>query len=162
MKIFFLHILLLFSFSASVAQSNCTAKKAYAYYNAAMPGMQRADERGNPIDPKPIITRFIYLEYSGSKAPEIKSVLYNYVALDYRVILIKEKTVFAGDKEFNPKNSITAKKGNSFLRIDLQPFDGKEMPAAGIKNIIIKSKVAGKQCILNVPGEKEFITPPRY
>lgn len=161
MKILFLSVFLLAAISTSFAQSNCMVKKAYAYYNSSMPGTQRMDEQGNKIDPKPIITRFIYVEYSGAKAPEIAAVTYNNAALDFRIILLKVKTVFAGDKQFNPKNSITAKKGNSFLRIDLQPLEGKEMPDTGCKNIVIKSKVAGKTCTLKLQNEKEFITPPR-
>lgn len=162
MKIFLLSLFLVSGVSASIAQGNCTVKKAYAYYNASMPGTQMMDENGNKIDPKPIITRFIYVEYSGTKAPEIRSVTYNNTALDYKVVIIKEKTVFAGDKEFNPKNSITAKKGNSFLKIDLQPFEGKTMPDINCKSIVIKSTVAGKTCTLKLQKEKEFLTPPRY
>jgi hypothetical protein len=161
MKILFLHIVLLAGFSA-FAQSSCTVKKGYAYYNVSMPGAQMADENGNPIPPKPIITRIIYIEYSGAKAPEIKTVLYNNTALNYTVTKLKEKTVTVGDKEFNPKNIITARKGYSFLQIDLQPFEGKTMPAVNCRSIIIKSKTGGKTCTLNIRGEKVFLTPPRY
>ena len=38
---------------------------------------------------------------------------------------VRAKTVSVGDKNLNPNNSITAKKGNSFLKIDLQPAEGK-------------------------------------
>ncbi len=162
MKILFLHILLLMGFSASYAQASCNIKKAYAFYNAAMPGIQMVDENGNPIPPKPNITRFIYVEYSGTQMPDIKSVLYNGVSLDFSVVNVKAKTVSIGDKKLNPNNTITAKKGNSFLQINLQPFEGKTMPDANCKNIIIKSKLAGKLCKFYVTREKEFATPPRY
>jgi len=162
MKVLFLHIFLLMSFSASFAQSHCTVKKAYAYYNVSMPGVQMADENGNPIPPKPNITRFIYVEYSGSKMPDIKSVLYNNIALDYTVVGVKAKTVSIGDKKLNPGKAITAKKGNSFLQINLQPFEGKTMPDTDCKNIIINSKAAGKLCKFYVTRETAFATPPRY
>lgn len=153
---------MLAGFSVSCAQSNCTVKKAYAWYNVSMPGAQMTDENGNPIPPKPIITRFIYVEYSGSKLPEIKSVIYSNTALDYTVVSVKEKTISIGDKKLNPNKTITAKKGNSFLKLDLQPFEGKTMPDADCKSIIIKSKIAGKLCKFYVTTEKEFATLPRY
>jgi hypothetical protein len=162
MKIFLLHIFLLTGFTVSFAQVSCNIKKAYAFYNVSMPGAQMTDENGNPIPPKPNITRFIYVEYSGTKKPDIKSVLYNGVLLDFSVVSVKEKTVSIGDKKLNPGKTITAKKGNSFLQINLQPFEGNTMPDADCKNIVIKSKIAGKPCKFYVIGEKEFATLPRY
>lgn len=162
MKTYLLSFFLLAITTQSFAQNACNIKKAYAWYSASMPGAQMADENGNPINPKPIITRFIYVEYSGTKMPDIKSVTYNGVELTYTTVSIKEKTVWAGDKELNAKNSVTAKKGNSLLRIDLQPADGKAMPDTGCKSIIIKSKVAGKLCKFYVPAEKQFATRPMY
>lgn len=162
MKILFLHIFLLTGFSVSFAQGNCNIKKAYAWYNVSMPGIQMMDENGNPVRPQANITRFIYVEYSGTKIPDIKSVLYNGVSLDFSVVRIKEKSVFVGDKELNPGNTITAKKGNTFLKINLQPFEGKTMPEAACKNIIIKSKLSGKLCKFYVGREKEFASLPSY
>ena len=162
MKILLLHIVLLTGSLVSFAQVNCNIKKAYAFYNVEMPGIQMADENGNLIHPKANITRFIYVEYSGSKKPDIKSVLYNGVLLDFTVVSVKEKAVSIGDKELNPGNTITAKKGNTFLQINLQPSEGKTMPEADCKNIVIKSKLAGKLCKFYVTREKEFATLPRY
>lgn len=162
MKILFLHILLLTGFSVSYAQGNCNIKKAYAWYNVSMPGAQMADENGNPIPPRANITRFIYVEYCGTKMPDIKSVLYNNIALNFTVTRVKVKTVSIGDKNLNPGNTITAKKGNSFLQIDLQPFEGKTMPDADCKSITITGKLAGKLCKFYVTGEVAFATLPRY
>jgi hypothetical protein len=162
MKILFLHIFLLAGFSASFGQGNCIIKKAHAWYTVSMPGTQMSDENGNPVPPKPNITRIIYVEYSGSKTPEIKSVLYNNTALNYTVLRVKERTVFVGDKEFNLKNKITAKKGHSFLQIELQPFEGKTMPDVNCKNIVIKSKAGSRVCKFYLNSEKEFATAPRY
>jgi len=162
MKILFLHIFLLTGIPVSFAQGNCNINKAYAWYNVSMPGVQMVDENGKPIPPQANITRFIYIEYNGSKMPEVKSVLYNCVSFDFSVVGVKEKTVSIGDKKLNPGKTITAKKGNTFLQINLQPFEGKTMPEAACKNIIIKSKLAGKLCKFYVAGEKEFATLPRY
>ena len=144
------------------AQSNCNIKKAYAYYNVSMPGTQMVDENGNPITPKPNITRFIYVEYSGAKMPDIKAVLYNTAKLSFSVVPVTSKTVSIGDKKLNPNNNITAKKGNRFLKIDLQPEDGKTMPDTDCKSIIIKSKQGSKLCKFYVTGEKEFSSLPAY
>jgi hypothetical protein len=144
------------------AQSYCTIKKVHAYYNVTMPGMQMTDDNGNPIPVLPNITRFIYVEYAGSKMPEIKTVLYNNEALLFTVLGIKEKTVSIGDKNLNPNNTITAKKGNSFLKIDLNPPDGKTAADIDCKNIIIKYRSAGKICKSNLTLEKRFNTVPRY
>jgi hypothetical protein len=162
MKILFLHILLLTGFSVSFAQVSCNIKKAYAFYSVSMPGAQMADENGNPITPKANITRFVYVEYSGTKMPDIKSVLYNGISLDFSVLRVKEKSVHIGDKKLNPGNTITAKRGNSFVQVTLQPFEGNAMPDADCKNIIIKSKLAGKLCKFYLTGEKAFATLPRY
>jgi hypothetical protein len=162
MKILLLHIFLLTGFSVSFAQVNCNIKKAYAFYNVSMPGAQMVDENGNPVRPKANITRLIYVEYSGTKMPDIKAVLYNGVSLNFSVVGVKEKTVSIGDKELNQGKTITVKKGNFFLQINLQPFEGKAMPDADCKNITIKSKLAGKLCKFYVTGEKEFATLPRY
>lgn len=162
MKIFFLTILLLTGISASYAQTSCNIKKAYAWYNVSMPGVQMADENGNPIPPKANITRFIYVEYSGTKMPEIKSVIYNSTALNFTVEKIKEKTVSIGDKNLNPGKTLTVKKGNSFLKINLFPSEGRIMPDGDCKKIIINSKIAGKPCKYYVTNETAFATLPRY
>jgi hypothetical protein len=162
MKSYLLSFFLLAITTQSFAQNACNIKKAYAWYNASMPGAHMADENGNPINPKPIITRFIYVEYSGLKMPEIKSVTYNGVELTGTAVSIKEKTVWAGDKELNPANNITAKKGNSLLKIDLQPAEGKAMPDSGCKSIVIKSKAGAKLCKFYVTAEKQFETRPMY
>ena len=124
--------------------------------------MQMADENGNPIPPKPNITRFIYVEYSGSKMPDIEAVLYNAAVLSFSVVPVTEKIVSVGDKKINPNYSITAKKGNKLLKIDLQPEEGKTMPDTDCKNIIIKSKQGSKLCKFYVMGEKEFSSLPAY
>jgi hypothetical protein len=162
MKTLFVYCLLLTGASYSCAQKPCPVMKAYAYYNVSMPGMQMVDENGNPIPVLPMFTRFIYVEYIGSKMPEIKAVLYNNEALSFTITGIKEKTITIGDKNLNPNNTITAKKGSSFFKIDLYPQDGKTMADTDYKNIIIKYKAAGKICSFYLNREKEFNTPPRY
>jgi hypothetical protein len=162
MKALIISLLFLTATPYCFAQSCGTLKKGYAYYNVSLPGMQMVDENGNAVNPKANITRFIYIEYSGTKMPDIKTVLYNNAELQFSVTPVTAKTVLVGDKKLNPNNRITTKKGNSFLKIDLQPADGKAMPDTGCKSITIKSKASGKLCSFIVSSEKEFATPPMY
>jgi hypothetical protein len=162
MKLFFLSSFLMAGVFQSCAQKPCPVKTGYAYYNVSMPGMQMADENGNPVPVKPYITRFIYVEYKDSAPPEILTVLYDSSALLFTVALLKEKTVAIGDKDLNPGKTITVKKGYSFLKIDLQAANGKTMPGPDCKNITIKSKVAGKINSLQIKNEQEFATHPHY
>jgi len=162
MKALFISLLVLTISLIGFAQSTCNIKKAYAFYHVSMPGVQMADENGNPIPPKANITRFIYVEYSGTKKPDIKTILYNNTQLSFSVVSVKAKMVSVGDKKLNPENNISARKGNSFLKIDLQPAEGKTMPDADCKNIVITSKLGNKVCKFYVVSEKEFVSPPSY
>lgn len=162
MKISLLFMLILAGTPFSHAQTGCTIKKAHAWYTVSMPGTIMTDENGNPVQPTPTITRFIYVEYSGTKPPEIRSVSYHSAALDFTVVKVKEKTVSIGDKNLNPDKTISVKKGNSFLKISVYPFEGKTMPDADCKSIVIISKAGGKNCRFNLGTEKAFATMPRY
>ena len=94
--------------------------------------------------------------------PDIKAVLYNAAKLSFSVVPVTSKMVSIGDQKLNPNNNITAKKGNSFLKIDLQPEEGKTMPDTDCKNIIIKSKQGSKLCKFYITGEKQFSSLPAY
>ena len=162
MKVLIISILFLTASPYCFAQSSGTIKRAYAYYNVSMPGIQMVDENGNPVTPKPNVTRFIYVEYKGIKMPDIKNVLYNRSPLSFSLVNVKEKTVFIGDRTFNPNNSITARKGYSLLKIDIHPEDGKAVPETACKNIVVKSKLGGKIYRFYVSSEKQYLTPPMY
>ena len=162
MKSLILSCLLLTATFYCFAQSTCNIQKAYAYYSVSMPGTQMVDENGNPITPKPTITRFIYVEYSGAKMPDIKTVRYNGAEISFSVVNVTAKTVSVGDKNLNPNNSITAKKGNKFLKIEMHPEEGKVMPDTDCKSIIIKSKQGGKVFKFYVMREKEISNLPSY
>ena len=162
MKHLFVIILLLISAFVSFSQSACAVKKAYAYYTVSLAGAQMADENGNPIPVMPMINRFIYVEFSGSKMPEIKAVLFNNETLPFTLTAVKQQTVSIGNKKLNPNNTIIAKKGNTLLKINLQANAEKPMPEPGSKNITLKYKSAGKVCKFYIPIEKEIATLPSY
>jgi len=162
MKPFILFLLFLIVTVNCFAQSKCNIKKAYAFYNVSMPGTQMADENGILVTPKPNITRFIYVEYGGTIIPDIKTVHFNDTELSFSIVKVAAMTVSIGDEKLILNNSITAKKGNRLLKIDLQPLAGKTMPDGDCKTIVIKSKQGCKLCKFYVSGEKQFSSLPSY
>ena len=162
MKNFFLTIFVTVLVITCNAQTSCGIKKAYAFYTSSMPGMQMADENGNPIQPKPIINRFIYIEWTGAKNPEVITVLYNKKPLTASITKAENNSVTAGTDNNNNSKEITAKKCNSLWRLDLQTADGIEMPETDCKNIIIKLKATGKTCELKLTKEIQLQTRPSY
>jgi hypothetical protein len=143
------------------AQSRCNINKAWAYYTVSYPGMQMADENGNPIPPKPIIDRFIYIEWCGSKKPDIKEVLYN--GREYEAVLEKVtgRSVVPG-KDLSPENKtrITAARCKQLWKLTLLPKGEAAVPEPGGKQVIIKIKLHGK-CVYRISRESKLITLPR-
>lgn len=145
------------------AQGTCNVKKAYAFYTVSTPGVQMTDDNGNPIPPKATIQRFIYIEWCGVKQPDIEKVLYNNMALEATMTAVEGNTVIPGENTANNSDfKITAKKCNSLWKIELQPSAGNPMPEQGSKNIIIKSREAGKTCEFKIATEQLLMTMPRY
>ena len=147
----------------SFAQTKCNIKKAYAFYTVSLPGAQMVDENGNPIPPKPEITRFIYIEFVGTGKPKIETVSYNNRPLSATLVAVKGRSVIPGI-EFTKNNNfkIVASKYNALWKIELQPQDGNSMPGQDCRNIIIKTRVKGKSCTLKLIKETQLETLPRY
>jgi hypothetical protein len=164
MKTVLLQVLLILSFASAGAQTNCKVKTAYAFYTVSVPGMQMADENGNPIPPKADINRFIYIEWCGTKKPVIESVLYNNKPLSATLIAVEGDSVILGSNfSNNPDFKIMSKKDNKLWKIELQPVEGNSMPGLPCKNIIIKTKGANAaSCEFKVAKETELMTLPRY
>ena len=164
MKALLFSILLLPVILTSCAQTRCAAvKKAYAYYTVTVPGMQMVDENGNPVPPKPDIARFIYLECSEAKLPEIDSVLYNGIPVIVSMSRVEADTVIAGNKfENNQALVIAAKKGNTLYKIALYAATDESPVNADCKNILLKIKIAGKNCEFKIKEELQLMTLPRY
>lgn len=145
------------------AQATCNIKKAYAFFTVSVPGVQMADENGNPIPPKPNITRFIYVEAVGGIKPPVTDVLYNNNELAATITAVKEKAIIAGSELSENNNfTITAKKGNCLWKIDVVPKAGEAMPGIDCKNIIIRLKVKGKTCLIKIDKETQLAVLPRY
>ncbi len=148
---------------ASCAQSKCPVKKAYAFYTVSYPGVQMADENGNPVPPVAKTNRIIYIEWRGAKKPEIETVLYNKEILTATMEAIEGTTVIPGDDTGNNKNyKITAQKNNSLWKMQLQTVAGKQMPSTNCKNIVIRIPGTEKICEFKLVKETQLMTLPRY
>jgi hypothetical protein len=147
----------------SCAQSKCYLKKAYAFYTVSVPGVQMADENGNPVPPKADVGRFIYFEWSGAKNPEIETILFNDKAMVAILVAVEGNAVIPGSELSQNNNfKITSKKCNSLWKIELQPKEGNPMPDPDCKNIIIKIKGKDNACAIKLVKETQLMTMPRY
>jgi len=163
MKNIVIPIFLLASVLTSYSQSNGNIKKGYAFYTISVPGVQMADENGNPIPPKVDIGRFIYIECCGTGKPVIEKVLYDNKILSATLNAVKGSAVIPGSElSKNNEFKITAKKGNSLWKVELQIPGTDPMPEQDCKNIVIKYKVKGKTRILKLVKETHLMTMPRY
>ncbi len=143
------------------AQSKCNIKKAWAYYTVSYPGVQMADENGNPVPPKPMIDRFIYIEWCGSKKPDIKEVLYNNRSFSAVLEKVEGRSVIPG-KDLDPGNNtrITATKCKKLWKLILVPKEDDQVPEPGSRQIVIKTKSPGA-CTFKVAKETKLRTLPR-
>ncbi len=163
MKKALLSTLLLTFFLVSNAQVKCNIKKAYAFYTVNMPGVQMVDENGNPVPPVAQIERFIYIESKGLKAPEIETVYYDTGRFTMAVTKIEGSSISVGEKFGNIQPiTIRAAKNFSLWKIELYPAEDKTQVATGCKNILLKTKSAGKSCTYKILKESQVSGLPRY
>jgi hypothetical protein len=163
MKKLYIILLLACVSLVSFGQNKCNIKKAYAFYTVSVPGAQMVDENGNPIPPKVDILRFIYFEWTGSSLPKIEMVSYNNRAYTATLVQVKERSVVPGS-EYSENNQfrITAKKGNTLWKIELQPKDANSIPKQDCRNIVIKTRLKGKLCTIKLTTEMQLVAMPRY
>ncbi len=141
----------------------CRIQKAQAFYTVLMPGTQRADENGNPVDPEPIIERFIYIECRFNGKPKIDSVFYNGISFMASIEDKEEATLKIGIRREDGKPaSFLPKKGNHVWKINLQQASGNTLKHAELKKIIVKGKLAKIKFSYILTSETELITPDRY
>ena len=163
MKKAFLIVMLSAGILSSFAQTKCNIKKAYAYYTVNMPGVQMVDEKGNPVPPIPQIERFIYLEWKGSKKPEIETVYYDTASLTIVLTKVEGSSVSVGEKWGNNQPFIIkSSKGYSLWKIEAYPVEGKIPVATDCKNILLKIKSARKSCAYKILKESQVLGLPRY
>ncbi len=151
-----------------VIMANCTnaqyrIQNAQAFFTVSMPGIQMKDDNGNPIDPEPIIDRFIYIESNFKGKPKVDSVLYNGFLLMPAVSDKEETITKIGIRKANGKPvTMIAKKGNHIWRIDLHQINGNTLKYEALNKIIIKGKLAKIKFSYTLTTETELATPDRY
>ncbi|MBK8610997.1 MAG: hypothetical protein IPL84_13905 [Chitinophagaceae bacterium] len=164
MKKISLAIVLLAFIVPIFGQTNCKIKKASAYYTSSAPGMQMVDDNGYPVPPKMTIDRFIYIELTSRKKPEIVTVLYNTTVLSVTLTAVEgNKAVLGSNFANNPDFNVQAKKCNSLWKLDLYTVDGKDMPELDCKDISINIKNEdGTTCTFKISNESRLNLLPRY
>lgn len=163
MKKIFISIIFLSFFAAACAQTNCSVKKSYAFYTVTTAGVAMADENGNTINPVPVISRFIYVEWTGAKAPEVETVLYDKKTYQASVTAVDGNSVIPGNGHANNEpHRVKGNKCNSLWKIEIHPAADNKSDRQNATNIVIRLKGNGKTCEIKLTKETELMTLPRY
>ena len=145
------------------SQSSCVIKRAYAYYTLSMPGMIFTDDKGNPVDPVPSITRTVFIECSGNKMPVIDNILYNNIPQKNELSRVQGPKVIVGKHQENGHDfELTGQKGYTLWKVDIYPADENKRVSQDCKNIIIKSRSGKKSCKTILYKETALMPMPRY
>jgi hypothetical protein len=145
------------------AQKTSSIKIVSAYFTVSIPGMQRVDDNGNRINPKPIVARFLYVETKGKAKPFFDTISYN-GSLFINSVTEDSSTVNIGiNKKDGTPIMMKAQKGNAIWRIDLQPLNDKQKSiAANAKMILLKGKIDKTRFKFTLTNEIELSTPDMY
>jgi hypothetical protein len=148
------------------AQNYLILKRGYAFYTVSIPGMAMADEKGNVINPKPTIDRFLYIETIGIKPPDITNVSYDKANYAPVFTNVGSGIVHVGKSETGG-NEITliAREGYTIWKVDLHLFDEKAVIPAKVKNILVAYKEGSRErrySIYRISKETQLMTPDRY
>ncbi|MGC4103495.1 hypothetical protein [Ferruginibacter sp.] len=161
MKKIFAIILLFFCWGSGQAQL-FRIVRAYAFFSVSVPGMQRVDDRGNPVNPDPIIDRVIYIECRFNGRPKIDSVLYNGVLYAATVADKEENVLSIGTRQDNGKAIVLPRsKGNHIWRIDVSQLEGKPLLHEQLKKIVLKGKLNSNKFAFTLISETQLSTPDR-
>jgi len=138
-------------------------QKAQAFFTVSVPGMQRVDDNGNPVNAQPNTERFIYLECRFNGKPKIDAVSYNEILFTASIADKKETILKIGIKKENGNPVVLSpKKGNAIWKIYLQQTTGKILPHDAAKRITIKGKLDKVKFSTVITAETELTTPDMY
>lgn len=155
--------LVIFLVASSFAQNAPKIQRAYAFYTMSTPGIAMADEKGNTINPPPIIERFMYVECPGTKPPEIRYAAYNKVEYNSTITKVNERVIHVGKKEAGGKDVVlTAGKGNSFWKLDLQLTADSPKAPKEVSSIYIYGRSNKRGYNFHLYTETRLMTPDRY
>ena len=152
-----------FFFMSGFAQTAPKIQRAYAYYSMSMPGMIMQDDKGNPIDPVITIDRSMYVECQGTKMPEIRTITYDNILYKATITRVIERIIHLGKKaETGTEIVLTAKKGNSFWKLDLQLAKDTDKAPRESKHIVIQGRNNKRPYTFYLYNETRLMVPDRY
>jgi len=156
----FLFLLILF---CSCSAQTYKIKKARAFITESAPGTIMSDDNGNPIGPRLILERSIYIECNYKGKPQIDSVFYNGILFIANVADEETGSITVGKKRYSGQPvRIVPKKGNHIWKIDLQQSSGDELTFGKVKKIVIKGRLGKTGFRYTLTRETELATQPRY
>jgi|GEM_PF-1349434 len=148
------------------AQNAPLIKRAYAFYTESIPGMAMTDDKGNIINPKPMIERFIYVECSGTKPPVIAGVSYDKTRYTAIVSRVDEIPANIGKSQDNGRQFILIpRKGYSLWKLNLAIIDDNMPVPNKTKNITIVYRGGlhdRRSPVFHVYKETQLMVPDRY
>ena len=145
------------------AQNAPKIQRAYAFYSITIPGMAMQDDKGNTIDPIATIDRSIFVESPGTKMPDIRSVSYNKILYKAVIKKLDENAVQVGTNAETEKEIVlSAKKGNSLWKLELQLMKDTDKAPKDVKHIIIQGRYNKRPYSFNLYNETKLASLPRY
>ena len=149
--------------ATSFAQNAPKIQRAYAFYTMSTPGMAMTDEKGNTINPTPIVDHFIYVETPGIIKPDITNVSYN--LSKYKVTVGRAETALVNvgkSSEMGKEITLRTHKGYSLWKIDLQLISPENDKKSDGVHISINGISNKRPYTFRIYRETQLITPDRY
>src|SRR5438270_5312130 len=125
---FFLFCAPLF-FCVCCKAQHSSIRKAYAFSKQQIPGANRTDERGNPVEQQIRTNYFIYLETSDSSRPQIDSVSNGTLVFSASVFPVHHIPEYVGTTGANDSIVLLPSPGNFLWRVELETLNEKNMSA---------------------------------
>ena len=144
----------------SCAQSRgALIQNSQAFYKTVLPGNNLVGEDGQPVNAKPGVKRFIYIETTINEPPQIETVLYNGITTTASIFQEEKLPLVIGVNTQGKEVVIQPKNANVVWRLEIDPlFTSQTSPST----IIIKGKYAGKPFTQSLKKETELQADNTY
>jgi hypothetical protein len=144
----------------SCAQSRgAFIQNSQAFYKTILPGNNLVGEDGQPVNAKPGVKRFIYIETSIKEPPQIESVLYNGIRTTASIFREEKLPLVIGVDAQGKEVVIQPKSGNVVWRLEIDPSFTSQVNSS---TIVIKGKYAGKPFTQSLKKETELQADNTY
>ena len=144
----------------SCAQSkNALIQNSQAFYKTVLPGNIMVGDDGQPVNAKPGLKRFIYIETNGKESPQIESIIYNGVRTSASIFREEKLPVNIGLNTQGKRMIMQPKNGNALWRLEIDPLFANQ---ANSSTIVIKGKYAGKSFTKQLDKETELQADKSY